>query len=437
MKKLNITFCSYPDYSGNGRAFYEYMQKNYPNLYNYTWIFTDKKSIDKYKNEVNSILIGTDKFNKYIPKTDIFFTTHINLAGDKAKTKNAFYVELGHGIGPKPGGYLMDNLSKKEYDWTNFTSSVIDYTVVPSDFWAVLSSSATGIEHKRCLSIGFPKLDYLVKKDAPARLSKLVGIDVKNFSKILFYLPTFRKGCGRKNKYDSFINLLNLDDYNENDLIKYLEKNNFLLIIKKHPSEETEFNCDLPSKNIIEIKQNDLLSSGYDLNEILPAADLLITDYSSVAVEFSFLEKPIVFISSDLDEYESQRGIIFKNYDFWTNGESVHEYVELIKLFDKYLLHDYKINNNILAKKKLLFSNLKDGGCKNIYNYFFKDGRLQKYLTHNNKSKEIEENKKLRVQNKEQEETIKKLYESKLRLEEIENSRLWKICEKLRGHKKK
>ena len=72
MKKLNITFCSYPDYSGNAKALYEYMIKRYNNNMNYTWIVYNQKTVDRlHKLGIKSILIGTDEFKKYIPKIEI------------------------------------------------------------------------------------------------------------------------------------------------------------------------------------------------------------------------------------------------------------------------------------------------------------------------------------------------------------------------------
>ena len=76
MKKLNITFCSFPDFSGNAKALYEYMVKTYKDNMNYTWVVYNKKTVDKLKSKgINSVLMDTDEFKKYIPKTNVFFIT--------------------------------------------------------------------------------------------------------------------------------------------------------------------------------------------------------------------------------------------------------------------------------------------------------------------------------------------------------------------------
>ena len=146
MKKLNITFCSFPDFAGNAKALYEYMVKTYNDNMNYTWIVYNEATVEILKKKgINAILIGTDEFKKYIPNTNVFFTTHANLAGDKLKAKNSIYIELWHGIGPKPVGFLTKNLSQKDQNWYNHIKEIIDYMIVPSEFWRPLMSAMFNI----------------------------------------------------------------------------------------------------------------------------------------------------------------------------------------------------------------------------------------------------------------------------------------------------
>ncbi|MEO0313490.1 MAG: hypothetical protein RL140_720, partial [Actinomycetota bacterium] len=48
-----------------------------------------------------------------------------------------------------------------------------------------------------------------------------------------------------------------------------------------------------------------------DVTELYLAADVLITDYSSVMFDFSVTGKPILFLCPDLEEYVSSRGFYF------------------------------------------------------------------------------------------------------------------------------
>lgn len=57
-------------------------------------------------------------------------------------------------------------------------------------------------------------------------------------------LPTFRNGLGEINGSLNSKNILNLEEYDEQKLINYLEENKYLLILKMHPSEEKQYKIE-------------------------------------------------------------------------------------------------------------------------------------------------------------------------------------------------
>lgn len=73
----------------------------------------------------------------------------------------------------------------------------------------------------------------------------------------------------------------------------------YYVIRKVHPHVDNLYhlsNCDIPTE------------------ELLPVADLLITDYSSVVIDFLLFEKPYVLFAPDLGQYEAERGLYIR-YD--------------------------------------------------------------------------------------------------------------------------
>ena len=46
-----------------------------------------------------------------------------------------------------------------------------------------------------------------------------------------------------------------------------------------------------------------------EMNDLLAATDILITDYSSSIVEFALLRRPIILLVGDLDRYEVEPGL--------------------------------------------------------------------------------------------------------------------------------
>lgn len=434
MKKLNITFCSFPDYSGNAKALFEYMRKRYNDKMNYTWIVNNENSINMLnKLDIKSILIGTEEFENYIAKTDIFFTTHANLTGDKEKAKESIYIELWHGIGPKPVGFLTKNMLENDKKWYNSLSSDIDYIITSSDMWKTIYSSMFNINPERILPLGLPLLDEIKSSDGINNLSLILNKDITKYNKIIYYMPTFKLGCGRSMEGNlNQKNIFNLKKYDEQKLLKYLKDNNYLLCIKRHPSDECIYN-KIENDNIINITNEMLQNHSLNVNNILNATDLLITDYSSLGTEISFIDKPVIFLSTDVEDYEQNRGIIFNDYSFWTDNIECGNYEELIILINKYIGKKY-FNKH----KKLNFSDLKDGGCDRICYYLFEGNQISKNI-YPHKSEKTELRKKIDEYKKQLEE--KQIEINKLnsdlnyqlnKIDKIVNSKGWKIIEKVR-----
>ena len=379
MKKLNITFCSFPDYAGNAKILYEYMKDKYD--FNYTWIVYNEDSIIRLQNKgIKSILIGTDEFKKYIPTTDVFFTTQGNLDGDK--TDKSLYVELWHGIGPKPVGYLCNNPSKEDIRGYNNMRKIFDYIIVPNDFWKVIFAATFHVEAKRIKSLGLPILDYFLNSPGSKNLSKILDIDVTKFKKIIFYMPTYKGGFNHIDvKSLNTDNIFNFDTYDEDVLNKFLKENNYLLCIKRHPGEVNTFK-DIETENIRVINEEKLAKNDLSVNEIINACDLMISDYSSIVTEFVFLKKPVLYTVEDFNEYKENRGIIFSNLDFWTVGPKATNIGSLIFEIKKLLTDKnyYKKERDYIYN--LWYKDVKDGGCKEICKFLFDGNKVSKNVTY-------------------------------------------------------
>ena len=77
MQKLNVTFCSYPDFSSNARPLYKYMKKRYKNQMNFTWIVRTDDMFNKLnKIGIHVLKINTQEYFNYILKSNIIFSTH-------------------------------------------------------------------------------------------------------------------------------------------------------------------------------------------------------------------------------------------------------------------------------------------------------------------------------------------------------------------------
>lgn len=440
MKKLNIVFCSFPDYSSNAKALYEYMITKYKNDFNLIWAVNSDKMVEILSNKgIETYKIGSNEYYNRIKNIDVFFTTHANITDEK--NDNALYIELWHGIGGKSSGYMVNNLSSEDFKWYSEIRKKIDYMIVPSDFWRPIFSTIFNMQYNRVVPLGYPKLDPIINSRGKENLNKILNFNTNKFNKVIFYMPTFRSGCNRNQETTiNQKNILNIEEYDEYKLLNFLKENNYLLCIKKHPSEENELNF-IENNNVKVLKESDFENNGLTINEILNAADILITDYSSLGIDFLILNKPVIYINNDVDQYKKNRGIIFSNTDFWMPGYKSKTITELIDNIEE--ANKYGIHCDQLKMKNIWFGGLENGGCEQICNFIFDKNGINKKIKY---YKDIEDilNQKLendKILMKEKDDIIDarnaRIRELDAFISEIINSKGWQTLEKLRNIKKK
>lgn len=428
MEKLNITFCSFPDYGGNAKALYEYMKDKYD--FNMTWIVYNEESRVFLKNKnINAILIGTDEFKEYIPTTDVFFTTQGNLDGDK--TDKSLYVELWHGIGPKPTGFLGEHPSDEDIRGYNNMRKIMDYVIVPNDFWKVIFAAKLHVQCSRIKSLGMPIFDYFKNADGKSNLSKALGVDVKKYDKVIVYMPTFKKGFNHNDvEKINTDNVFNFEKYDEEELDKYLKENNYLLCVKRHPGEMNVFKA-YESNNIKNINEEMLLKNELSVNEIINGFDMLITDYSSIGTEFLYFNRPLLYAVDDEDEYMKNRGIVFSNFDFWTIGPKARSITELIKETDRLLKDDNYYLKERTEARKLCIEGGTENNCKNICDFLFDGNKISENVKYY-KDPEIHMSRKINELTETLDKTEKELEEKIDEVNAVYNSKGWRFLEKVR-----
>jgi CDP-glycerol glycerophosphotransferase (TagB/SpsB family) len=83
-------------------------------------------------------------------------------------------------------------------------------------------------------------------------------------------------------------------------------RDDFILLLRLHPAIKNRVNVSKKYSDFIV----DASSEQFGINSLLVAADYLITDYSSIVVEYSLLQKPIIFFRYDVEEYMRTRGVL-------------------------------------------------------------------------------------------------------------------------------
>lgn len=192
-------------------------------------------------------------------------------------------------------------------------NSKLSFVVCSSEGVRKIYAEAFGVNEEKVLPLGAPRVDYL--KNEKNRESALREIHEKypqtKNKKIILYAPTFRDDPERDKEI--------LKKFNIAALKKALG-DEYEIFVRLHPQihisdRDTEGATDVTDFS--------------DVRKLILASDVLVTDYSSICMDFAFLQKKTVFFAYDLDWYTERRNFYF-DYESFVPGLVAKNTDELI-----------------------------------------------------------------------------------------------------------
>ena len=90
------------------------------------------------------------------------------------------------------------------------------------------------------------------------------------------------------------------------------------MVVKVHPSDRSTFAGNFRAISVLQ--PGDLERRGLTLYPALSAFDGLITDMSSIWLDYLLLDKPLIFAFPDVADYRSDRGLNLEPYEAWVPG---------------------------------------------------------------------------------------------------------------------
>ncbi|AIW88914.1 MULTISPECIES: CDP-glycerol glycerophosphotransferase family protein [unclassified Treponema] len=238
------------------------------------------------------------------------------------------------------------------------------YVVASSDFAARMDMCASNVPYFDYKILGFIRHDNIVNPrfDKPT-IKKMIGVDEK-IKNIILYTPTHRDGKMAKQHQA----IIGCDNYTK--LNNLLNDNSTVLLVKSHVGMLDDVLNGVDSCPNIIIYQS---SSEYTLYDILPHADLLITDYTSTYFDFLVTGKPVIFNFSDREEYEKNRGLSYKPAELFCAGKITYTEEELYAAIEDELSGETHKNDKHYNDVKNLFIKYTDGKtCKRVYDFICK-----------------------------------------------------------------
>ena len=327
-KKDKFLFHSFPDFADNSLAFYIYLDQK--SKFEAIWLVDDIHFDDLKKfaqgigsrNKIHFVkknsIIGLYHFFT----SDFVFCTH-GIFRKLGRIKNHKVINLWHGMPIKK----IENFTGSE----KIIPDNSNYYVVTNGFYRNLFSKIFNINTKNIFVSGLPRNDLLFLNS-----NILKKINKNNFAKNILWMPTYRVNSDLSKEFQ-----LNIEKLNKLFMAK-----NYLCIIKSHPLD-VRFTKLKQFSNIEVVDDQFFKVNNKIFYNIFSEVDLLITDFSSVFIDFMLTQKPIIFFVDDFEIYKKSRGFIFDNLDDLLPGDIIKSFSKLESVIENFDFDNYEFNYKI------------------------------------------------------------------------------------------
>ncbi|WP_390364865.1 CDP-glycerol glycerophosphotransferase family protein [Virgibacillus byunsanensis] len=294
IKKNKIFLFSYygSQFGCNPKYITDYIYKHYPkNRFDVVWAFNDPKSKSHLKHFRKVKTMSLRYF--YELCTSKVVITNYRTTALFVKRKEQYYIQTWHSSlrlkhiekdaeDVLPTSYVK--MAKKDSLKCDLLLSGSKYStsIFKRSYWY----DGEIFEH------GTPRNDLLFKSNPNMRAMVLEELNIPSESKVLLYAPTFRKD-----------NNLEVYDINWPGVVEKLKSkfgNEWTILVKLHPHLISESKKLIYGDNVRDVTSYD------DIQELLLATDVLISDYSSLMFDFSITNRPCFLYVPDIEEYTAQ-----------------------------------------------------------------------------------------------------------------------------------
>ncbi len=189
-----------------------------------------------------------------------------------------------------------------------------------SQKYSEVQALAAGFSVNKIPVTGLPRNDLLFSDTDKVRAfaTKLrLGVD-----RVVLFLPTYRKSVVGYFTVDGSEtdSALGMSNEEVRDLQVLLAGTRTRLLVKPHPMSVHYGKVSQPSEHLWIISDDWLHKQGVMLYEALGQTDALITDISSVAVDYLCLRRPVLFYFPDMKEYGKTRRFQLEPIEEWLPG---------------------------------------------------------------------------------------------------------------------
>lgn len=296
-------------YNYNSRYLFEYVKENLPEI-TPLFVINDPELRNSLSSKYGKqYFIETESIQgiRQALSAGVWFTSAGLPAYGTGLHKKRLIINLWHGVPLKKIALLDPNLKKaariyfKKIFSENYTCILTtSHELIP------LMARSFAVSEDKIKVWGQPRNDGLFQKNDCREILGQLFPDLPEYTKTVLYAPTFRD-------YGQ-VQLFPFKDFDQEQLEAFLEEKNMLLFIRTHVAEQGSAAPYLGKR--IRFLGNE---QAEDVTGILNIFDCLITDYSSIYIDYLLTDKPMIFLPYDRQQYLDGRGMNF-DYDDVTPG---------------------------------------------------------------------------------------------------------------------
>ncbi len=329
---------NFNSYNDNARSLFEFVTEHDQNI-TAVWITGSRNLVKKLRIQgLNAEWRYSLKGMFTVARAGVFIYCHGLTDINMWLKRGAFKFNLWHGVGLKKVGVEIDRgPNRKLYQPANILEHIYArihspqlfdisyYMLATSEITKKNYSRSFQIPQERFLIAGYPRLKPLFSSgEKPEHWS--------SFDKVLIYAPTFRDGnTSFLKKAIPDVQALNIACKNQNILFAF----------KLHPITPIE-----EASRFMGYSNLEVIDNRSDIYPALAAAEGLITDYSSIFVDFAILNKPILIYAPDVDEYLKNSRDFYFSFSELTQDKHFQSFEKLLDSIKD--LEKNSISNKVL-----------------------------------------------------------------------------------------
>lgn len=305
------------DYSCNPKYLYEYMQEHFPGQFEYVWVVSDKKKYAFLEEEGVKLVKHFTVSSFPMLLTAKVIVTNGSYAPWFSFRRGQYVINTWHG----GGAYKRVENGRPDAGWAarrraEFCASNIDLFLASCKVQEQQMIRTTYQYKGEVLQAGTPRNDRLVNGDI-GEMRKRVRerYDIPENGRIVLYAPTYRRTgipvvmdsdylLGQLDTIRNPANLLGQDDAEISETVKWY------FLCRYHRYQDDSMDIRVKGKDVIDVMDYP------DMQELLCAADILITDYSSCVWDYAFLKRPCFLFVPDKEAYTADTGF-YVSLDEW------------------------------------------------------------------------------------------------------------------------